>query len=141
MTKPTLVLTVGLPYSGKSTWARSQGHPIVSPDAVRLALHGERYLPAAERMVWTMARYLVDALFRAGHDVVILDATNNTRKRREEWESSRWKLSHVPISTPENVCIERATAAGDDAIIPVIQRMADEREPVTEAEVARDVWI
>ena len=29
--QPTLVVTVGLPLSGKSTWAKTQGWPIVNP--------------------------------------------------------------------------------------------------------------
>jgi len=37
-----LILTVGLPRSGKSTWAAKKGFPIVSPDAIRLAMHGMR---------------------------------------------------------------------------------------------------
>src|SRR5690606_41614342 len=84
MSEWTLIATVGLPYAGKTSWAMLQGHPIVCPDAIRLALHGERYLPAAERMVWVLAHYMVRALFEAGHHTVILDATNTTEERREE---------------------------------------------------------
>ena len=34
MIKGNLLATVGLPRSGKSTWAKEQGFPIVSPDAI-----------------------------------------------------------------------------------------------------------
>ncbi len=30
-----LILTVGLPRSGKTTWALEQGWPIVNPDSIR----------------------------------------------------------------------------------------------------------
>ena len=35
-----LIVMVGLPRSGKTTWARKQGYPIVNPDSIRLAFHG-----------------------------------------------------------------------------------------------------
>ena len=85
--RKTLIAMVGLPRSGKSTWAKKAGHPIVSPDAIRLALHGQRFISEAEPFVWAIAKAMVRALFLAGHSAVILDATNNTRKRRDEWKS------------------------------------------------------
>ncbi len=44
MHEKTLIGMVGLPYSGKSTAARELGFPIVCPDAIRLALHGQRFI-------------------------------------------------------------------------------------------------
>ena len=38
-----IIVTVGLPRSGKTTWAREQGYPIVNPDSIRLSLHGKRF--------------------------------------------------------------------------------------------------
>jgi predicted kinase len=76
MTK-TLIMTVGLPRSGKSTWAIAQGHPVVCPDAIRLALHGQPFIATAEPVVWATAKLMVASLFEAGHGVVILDATNS----------------------------------------------------------------
>ena len=131
MNELTLILTVGLPYSGKSTWARKQGYPIVCPDAIRYALHGERFLPAAEPMVWAVAKYMVRALFGAGHDTVILDATNTTEERREEWATGDWAVACHVIDTPADECIRRAKAAGDEEILPIIDRMAERWEPPT----------
>lgn len=42
-----LILTIGLPRSGKSTWAKQQGCPVVNPDSIRLALHGKAYIQEA----------------------------------------------------------------------------------------------
>ena len=126
---PTLVLTCGLPYSGKTTWAKTQGVPIVSPDGVRLAVHGQRYIQQAEPYVWMVARHMVEALFYAGHDRVIVDATNNTKERREFWRSEKWMLAvqNFPVDAQE--CMRRAAEEhGDDEIVPVIQRMATARE-------------
>ena len=130
-----LILMVGPPYSGKTTKALEMGYPIVSPDAVRLSLHGQRFISEAEYMVWPFCVMLVKALFAAGHRNVTVDATNNTKKRRDFWrEAGDWGLAFATMDTSGKVCIERAEAAGDAEIIPVIVRMADEHEPVTTEE-------
>lgn len=127
----TLILMCGLPYSGKSTKARQMGYPIVCPDAIRLALHGERFLYQAEPMVWLMAKYMVRSLFLAGHRIVTLDATNITVARRKEWAGEADQVRVFYVGTPEALCIHRAKDAGDEEIIPVIQRMAGDIEPPT----------
>lgn len=129
---PTLVLCVGLPKSGKTTWARAQGCPIVSPDAIRLALHGQRYVQAAEPFVWATAHVMVRALFGAGHDRVIVDATNMTRTRRDDWREDGWLLAVQNFSAPLAECVSRAAAEGDEEIIPTIERMAAKSEPPDE---------
>lgn len=132
-----LILTVGLPMSGKSTWAKTQGHPIVNPDSIRLALHGQRFQPEAEGFVWATAFLMADALFKAGHDAVIIDATNNTQKRRDEWIRKFQKkcaIEYKVISTSEAECIKRAESEGDMIIIPVIKRMSAEFQPVDECQ-------
>lgn len=125
-----LIATVGLPRSGKSTWARDQGYPIVNPDAIRLSMHGQRFVERAEPLVWAVAKCMVRSLFTAGHRTVILDATNTTRKRRDEWRSADWGLFFKPVGTPRDVCVERARSAGDDEIEEVINRMAAGFEPL-----------
>ncbi len=124
----TLVMTVGLPRSGKSTWARSKGYPIVCPDAVRLALHGGVFLPDAEKMVWAVAHYMVKALFFAGHHTVILDATNTTRERRSEWKSVRWRRRYKVMGISREECLSRAVDRPD--LHSVIERMAAQFQTV-----------
>lgn len=132
----TLILTVGLPRSGKTTWARTQGHPIVQPDAIRLALHGQRYVAEAEPFVWAIARVMVRALFRAGHEIVILDATNTTKQRRAEWlVAGEWWVKYQPVMTSEAECLARADAEHDEAIKPIIRKMAAGFEPLEDFEV------
>lgn len=132
--KHILIATVGLPRSGKSTWARSQSYPIVNPDSIRLALHGQRYWAPAEPFVWAMAKAMVRALFLAGHRHVILDATNMSRKRRDEWQSEEWGTFFKLFCETALVCKERAKATGQDDLLPVIDRMAAESEPLGEDE-------
>lgn len=124
----TLILTVGLPRSGKSFWSRQTGLPTVNPDSIRLALHGQEFCPSAEPMVWAVARLMVKSLFLAGHPVVILDATNLTPRRRDEWLSKDWTCEYVGFTTPMEVCLERAHATGKPNLCPVIRRMAKDQE-------------
>jgi predicted kinase len=132
-----LIATMGLPRSGKSTWAKefskAHGFPMVNPDSIRLALTGLPFVPEAERFVWATARVMVDALFLAGHATVILDATNTTRKRRDEWKSKFWKTQFQVFDTKAETCRERA---GDNAsLIAAIDRMAAAWEPLEENEL------
>jgi predicted kinase len=130
--KPTLILLVGLPYSGKSTLARQLALPTVCPDEIRLALHGQRFEPRSEPFVWAIARIMVAALFGSGHDHVVLDATNTTAKRRAEWIDERWELRAIEVATPADECLARAGMAHDHQIVDVIDRMAKNYEPPTE---------
>lgn len=127
-TENKLILTVGLPLSGKSHWAKHHGAPIVNPDAIRLALHGRRFIQETEGLVWVLARYMVEALFLSGHDSVILDACNTTQMRRDEWQSSRWKRLYVIMDVHAEVCRDRAIAVDDGEILPIIDKMAFDLE-------------
>ena len=132
-----LVITVGLPRSGKTTWSKQflTKYPVVNVDSIRLALHGQRYQQLAEPFVWATAKTMVRALFLAGHKTVILDETGITRARRAEWKSSEWVRAFVHIPTSEEECIARARALNEEFIVPIIMRMAANYEPVTPDEV------
>lgn len=119
-----LFCMVGLPYSGKSTRAKGMSFPIVCPDTIRIALHGHKFITEAEPHVWAIAKTMVRALFLAGHDRVILDATNTTEDRRKEWVSKDWLTEWYEVRTPADICLQRAKAAGDDHILPIIESMA-----------------
>lgn len=140
-----LICTVGLPRSGKSTWINElKSEPLimvplmyaprVSPDSIRLSLHGQRFAPEAEDMVWTIAKLMVKSLFNAGHNIVIVDATNTTKKRRDFWKSKEWEIRFKILDTPASECIERARHENDEGIEPIISRMADQFEPLTDDE-------
>ncbi len=140
-----LIATVGLPRSGKTTWVHEYrdgcrkelmfSPPIVSPDAIRLAMTGQRYVAETERMVWATATYMVRALFLAGHEMVIFDSTSIMRKHRDAlqphtndpWEETVFAV----IDTPHEKCMARAAL---DGLIPVIERMVKEYEPLQEDE-------
>lgn len=130
----TLILTVGLPRSGKSTWALQTGYPVVNRDAIRLALHGQAYIQSAEDMVTAIETYMIKALFLAGHDIVIVDATHTTRVRRDRWESLEWERKFAVFDASAAECVQRAVSGDRDDLVPVIRRMWGNYEPVEEVE-------
>lgn len=139
-----LVLTVGLPRSGKSSWARTTRFPVVSPDAIRLALHNRAFEQFAEPFVWAQARLMVRALFLAGHETVILDACNVSRARRDEWRGSEWETFCQVFEATRVECRERVVGEMVATtplptkhyydLIEAIDRMAKNFEPLGEDE-------
>jgi len=148
-----LIVLVGLPRSGKTTWARQQTEsPIVSPDAIRLALHGHAFIPSAEPFVWATAGLMVTSLFKAGHEEVIIDACNTTRKRRDVWsrfskdsegsiggflyrQIGEFNKKRQPTSANLDLCLKRAKDGDRDDLIPVIERMYQNFEPIEDDEL------
>lgn len=109
------------------------GIPIVNPDSVRLAIHGQRFCLQAEQFVWATVNAMIRSLFLAGHDQVILDATNIKRKLRDTISFNGCKVAFYHVDTHVNICRERSR---DDAeILPVIERMVVEFEPLGDDEL------
>ncbi len=130
----TLILTVGLPRAGKSTWANQQGLPIVSVDAVRKSIYGQQYIGSAEPLVQATMQVMVRALFYAGHDAIILDQTNFLESIRDEWHDEKWHRLFRVFDVPKEVCVERARSDGRQELIPLIERLATRFEWLTEDE-------
>lgn len=122
----TLILTIGLPRSGKSTWARESGYPIVNRDAIRLALHGQSFIVEAEPMVTAIEDYMVKSLFLAGHNTIVVDATHLKMEYINKWKKEDIDLKFMIFHTPIDECIKRAILTGKNYLIPIIEKMADE---------------
>ena len=127
-----IVMMIGLPRSGKSTRAKElndlHGWPIVSSDAMRLAVHGKRYWAPGEPQVWAAVKLMVTALFNAGHDTIILDNTNTEEKYRKEWTSLCDEMKYVYVECSVDECQERALATGQADLLPVIEKMYEKLE-------------
>lgn len=145
----TLLLTIGLPRAGKSTWVKSAGFPVVNKDAIRIALHGEMFKVEAEPMVHVIAQTMVKALFGAGHDTVILDETNICKRTRDTWRSNdgEWSRAYKEFTTTPFICQMRALECEVDGKYPkghaavMYKVIADKHaryEPVCESENMRE---
>lgn len=134
--KPQLLAMMGLPRSGKSTIVEKLslelGAPIVRRDAIRLALHGQRFISNAEPMVKATSIIMMRSLFLAGHNIVICDETNYSKAARNSLKAEGWDIRWYPVMTSPEVCKERAVATGQPDLIPVIDEMFARYEPLEE---------
>lgn len=132
--KPILIAMMGLPRSGKSTivakLSKELGAPIVRRDAIRLALHGQRFKLEAEPMVKAMSLYMIRSLFMSGHEIVICDETNYSKAARNSLKDPAWEVVWYPVLTDKEVCKERAIATEQPDLIPVIEEMANRYQPL-----------
>lgn len=131
---PTLIASVGLPRSGKSTilrdLSRKLGAPVVSRDCIRLALHGQPYAKEAENFTRAIYRCMIEALFLAGHGVVLADETHYSRAARDFIKDARWTTKFIVVPTSPETCLERAAKTQQPWLFPVIPEMAARHEPL-----------
>ncbi|MFC0530903.1 phosphatase domain-containing protein [Phytohabitans kaempferiae] len=124
---PRLIITRGLPASGKTTFAKKlqPGVVRVNRDDLRRMLHGERlYTTWAEGQVTTAQRALVEALLQARADVVV-DDTNLSSRLVREWAQMATRYGatfevHDFTDIPVEECVRR------DADRPEAERVGAE---------------
>jgi predicted kinase len=136
----TLICTVGLPQTGKSSWSSqmiSKGWIVINPDSIRLALHGKPYDLAFETLVWTITRTSINALFLIGHDQIILDSTLVSHKSRKPWTQLVGVQTYFKVfNTEKEVCIQRALINNRLDLIDIIERMSQKFQPLFCEEMA-----
>jgi len=156
---PELVLLIGLPGSGKSTWARQQydfarifnyNTEILSSDQVRLRLFGDENDQTHNEEVFDYIKARTVAKLQLGGRVVI-DATNLTRKARAsitdyvEKEISGFYefgyIRYVIIATPYYKCLENNRKRNRQVPEEVIERMYKNFEFPTHLESVHQIDI
>ena len=131
--RPTLILLVGVPGSGKTTYAQKyiQEHPgaiHLSSDSIRKELYGDEAIQGDNNEVFSlMQTRAIDAL-NSGQSVVY-DATNITRKDRSYIIALCPKFAKIEcyiIWAPIETCIERDATrertVGKDVIDKMLKR-------------------
>ncbi len=121
-----LLMLVGIPGSGKSTWARDfvLAHPryrIVSTDALRAQLYGDESIQGDWLRIWqqvmTQWQRGIDGIQRGELEGVIYDATNARRRHRKEAiaaarQTGFTRITLVWFDLPLSLALERNRGRG-----------------------------
>jgi predicted kinase len=126
--RPKVILLVGLPGSGKSTYATAQGWPILSSDDTRRLLLDDMRDQTANRSVFALLRRLLRMRLELGRALTCVDATSLTpAERRPYIKTAQMYGADVEalfLDTPVAICKQRNQAR--DRIVPdeVMDRFA-----------------
>ena len=119
---------MGLPASGKSTWARKHGVAVLSSDELRFVLADDETDQSVNGEVFATLRYLLRRRLELRRRLTFVDATNITRKDRRGYikmaQLYDCTVEAVMFDTPVEVC--KARNAARSRVVPdwVIDVMA-----------------
>ena len=106
-----IVLLVGLPGSGKSTWLKRIGAQGLSSDTIRKWLVDDETNQTIHDRVFESLRYLLRQRLLLGRPVTYVDATNLTAVERAPYigigKSFGCEMEAVFFDVPLEVCRER----------------------------------
>jgi predicted kinase len=106
-----IVVLVGLPGSGKSTYLERLGAPALSSDRIRGLLADDETDQTIHDRVFQTVRYLLRQRLEIGRPVTYIDATNLTLEDRRPYlemgRSHGCQVEAVFFDVPLDVCRER----------------------------------
>jgi predicted kinase len=133
-----IVVLVGLPGSGKSTWLEQQGVTGISSDWIRQVLIDDATDQSIHSRVFLTMRYLLRHRLAIGRPVSYLDATHLTADERQPYiKIAQWfecDAEAVYFNVPLEACRERNLRR--QRVVPddVLERMAMKLQPPQLAE-------
>ncbi len=133
--KGTVVLAIGLPGSGKSSWFKRHNiHPL-SSDLLRELLFDDAQEQRFQDLVFSNLRSMLKARLIARRPMNYVDATNLTPHDRHSWiklaKDYGYDVQGVFFDVPLEVCLERHQRRGRAIPEDIMRKMAGKLKPPT----------
>lgn len=133
--KGYVVLAIGLPGSGKTTWYKRRGVTPLSSDMLRTILFDDITEQRYQGLVFSTLRSLLRARLIAKMPWNYVDATNLSPHERRQWikmaKSFGYEVQAVFFDVPLAVCMERNRKRERAVTDEVMQKMAERLRPPT----------
>jgi predicted kinase len=131
--KGYVILAIGMPGSGKTTWFRRRGVTPLSSDLLRNILFDDVEEQRYQGLVFSTLRSLLRARLIARMPWNYVDATNLSIHERRQWikmsKSFGYEVQAVFFDVPLDVCLERNSKRDRSVSEDVMRKMAEKLKP------------
>jgi predicted kinase len=133
--KGAVILAIGLPGSGKSSWFKRNNITPLSSDMLRMLLFDDAREQRFQDLVFSNLRSMLKARLIARRPLNYVDATNLTPHERHSWiklaKDYGYEVQAVFFDVPVEVCLERNRRRDRVVDEDVMRRMAAKLKPPT----------